>query len=238
MNMIYRLLLTSSLGLTLCTSALAEHHDGHGSGREFHGHQGVAHAVPRAHVEASIHAGRGRYFPRPGFAYHTLPRSYYSVHYHGSPYYFHDGIWYRPGGIGFVVIRPPIGLFIDVLPPFYSTLWFGGTRYYYANDIYYRRDAVQDGYVVSEPPPDQSADGNPSTTSAPPADRVFAYPRNGQSDEQRATDEEECHQWAVNQVGIDPHQAGEDKAAVSDEKRDDFRRAETACLDGRGYSVK
>ena len=53
--------------------------------------------------------------------------------------------------------------------------------------------------------------------------RTFMYPKNGQSEQQQATDWRECQQWAA-QNGV---------AANSP----DYHRALVACLDGRGYSV-
>ena len=42
---------------------------------------------------------------------------------------------------------------------------------------------------------------------APPPQRVFVYPANGQSQEQTARDRYECHMWAVQQTGVDPSRA-------------------------------
>ena len=39
---------------------------------------------------------------------------------------------------------------------------------------------------------------------APPPQRVFVYPANGQSAEQSDRDRYECHVWAVEQTGVDP----------------------------------
>ena len=39
---------------------------------------------------------------------------------------------------------------------------------------------------------------------APPPQRVFVYPANGQSTEQTDRDRYECHLWAVQQTGFDP----------------------------------
>ncbi len=42
---------------------------------------------------------------------------------------------------------------------------------------------------------------------APPPQRVFVYPANGQSAEQTERDRYECHVWAVQQTGVDPSRA-------------------------------
>src|SRR3984957_12030828 len=39
---------------------------------------------------------------------------------------------------------------------------------------------------------------------APPPQRVYVYPANGQSPEQTERDRYECHVWAVQQTGVDP----------------------------------
>jgi hypothetical protein len=42
---------------------------------------------------------------------------------------------------------------------------------------------------------------------APPPQKVFVYPNNGQSPEQTERDRYECHLWAVQQTGVDPSRA-------------------------------
>jgi hypothetical protein len=40
--------------------------------------------------------------------------------------------------------------------------------------------------------------------AAPPPQKIFVYPNNGQSAEQSDRDRYECHVWAVQQTGVDP----------------------------------
>ena len=42
---------------------------------------------------------------------------------------------------------------------------------------------------------------------APPPQRIFVYPANGQTEEQTERDRYECHLWAVQQTGVDPSRA-------------------------------
>jgi hypothetical protein len=65
---------------------------------------------------------------------------------------------------------------------------------------------------------------------------LIAYPKNGQSDAQQAKDKYECHHWATVQSGFDPTQGA--AAGATPSKRTDYMRAQEACLEGRGYSVK
>jgi len=175
------------------------------------------------------------YYPPRGFAVRTLPGGYYAAHYRGGQYFFHGGVWYRPYGPRFVVVRPPIGIFVPLLPAFYTTVWIRGSPYYYADDTFYVWRPEENGYEVTEPPEEAAAEG----VTSPGSDETFVYPKNGQSDEQQARDRYECHAWAVRETGFDPTQTlgGVDESQVAS-KRADYRRAEGACLEARGYSVK
>jgi hypothetical protein len=73
-----------------------------------------------------------------------------------------------------------------------------------------------------------------STAAAPPSTKVIAYPRNGQSAEQQARDHYECYQFGVAQSGFDPVRSG----AISVEQQSTFDRAQNACFEGRGYTVR
>jgi hypothetical protein len=69
----------------------------------------------------------------------------------------------------------------------------------------------------------------------------MAYPKNGQTEAQQATDKSACHSWAAAQSGFDPGPAAPQSAGTApgdDAKRSDFMRAQAACLEGRGYSVQ
>jgi hypothetical protein len=182
----------------------------------------------------------GAYYPARGAVIRELPGGYHPYFFHGDHYYFAGGVWYHPGPAGFVVVGPPIGLFVATLPAFYTTVWFGGAPYYYANDAYYQWNAPQNGYVVVDPPPGADQPGAPPAGPGPaPADNVYIYPRNGQTPEQQSADRFECHDWAKNQTGFDPTQPnGGVSPGATNSTRDQYQRAMGACLEARGYSVK
>jgi hypothetical protein len=131
------------------------------------------------------------------------------------------------GGLG-------LGLYFASLPYYYTTYWWGGVPYYYADNTYYRWNAGVSQYETVAPPSEAgaAADGpaNPGQNTG-----LIAYPKNGQTEEQQGKDKFECHRWAVSQTGFDPTQAGGGAAAG---RRSDYFRAQAACLEGRGYSVK
>lgn len=186
--------------------------------------------VPRYREYRDSRYNHNRLYPLRGQFRTTLPRDHRSVLHRGTRFFFSGGVWYLPQGLRFIVTVPPIGLVMPFLPSSYVTVWVGGAPYYYANEVYYAHQG--DGYVVVEPPK-----GEVGRTA--PSDRLFIYPRLGQSEAQQAEDRETCHLWAVEQAGYDPRQpAGEADEAANDAKRPDYTRATSACLGGRGYTVK
>ncbi len=214
--------------LGIFSEALAEH-----GGREFRHREFVD----------SRH-GHDRRYPMRGEHFGALPRDHRVFVFHGERFFFAGGVWYRPFGPQFVVVAPPIGLFIPFLPPYYATIWAGGVPYYYANDVYYA--PVQGGYMVVAPPQGPVSQAPPPAAppvAAPPplgagqpGEQVFIYPRKGQSETQQAKDRYECHRWAADQTGYDPTSPG--AAGVNGQRNADYRRAMGACLDARGYTVK
>ncbi|MDQ5986300.1 MAG: hypothetical protein CSYNP_02021 [Syntrophus sp. SKADARSKE-3] len=180
------------------------------------------------------------YYPARGVYINVLPSNHRVVVYGRDRYYFSGGVWYRPYGSRFVIVAPPVGVVVPILPTYYTMVRFNGVPYYYANDVYYLQ--TPDGYAVVTPPPGEAVMAPaPAPVSSPPpfAEKTFIYPRQGQSEKQQATDRYECYRWATGQTGFDPTQppAGQLGAELS-RKRTDYRRAETACLEGRGYTVK
>ena len=164
-----------------------------------------------------------------------LPPGYRSYYWAGSPYYNYRGSWYRPYGGGYVSIGVPYGMFVSSLPPYYSTMWIGGTRYFVADDTYYLYEPSRGGCVVARTPYDGE---RVVTTTAPEAEStkdpvLFVYPTKGQSEKQQADDRYECHRWAVTQTGYNPVDA-----EYRPEQHAQYDRAITACLTGKGYSVK
>ena len=188
------------------------------------------------HMHFDNHFSHGQYYHDNGYSVRGIPRGAYNIHHGGGSYYYHGGEWYRPHGGFSIVIGAPIGAFVPVLPPFYSTVWWGGAPYYYANDAYYSWSPRANEYEVVNPPTGIETGG---TTAAPPADSIFVYPKSGQSSEQQAKDRYECHHSAVLATNYDPTVSGggvsPDSAAS---KRSDYMRADAACLEARGYSVK
>lgn len=142
------------------------------------------------------------------------------------------------------------GLYLSTLPLYYSTYWWGGVPYYYAYDNYYLWNPTVNAYQSVSPPP--GAAGRAMAPQAAQSAAVFAYPKNGQSTEQQAKDRFECHRVAASQSGFDPTASvvavpasaqgtggGQTPSgAASPAQREEYQKAQSACLQGRGYSVK
>ena len=102
---------------------------------------------PHAGFRWDARYGHAHYYPPRGFAVGVLPVGYVGLR---GGFFFAGGVFYAARGPGFVVVAPPVGLFVPVLPPVYATVTFGGVPYYYADDTYYV--AANGGYQVVAPP--------------------------------------------------------------------------------------
>jgi hypothetical protein len=124
-------------------------------------------------------------------------------------------------------------LYFATLPFYYTTLWANGVPYYYADDNYFQWDSTVGQYETVDPPAEVRQQ---AATLSP---ELIAYPKNGQSAAQQATDKSECRQWATAQSGFDPSQStSEGATTASTPKRSAYMRAQAACFEGRGYSVQ
>jgi opacity protein-like surface antigen len=100
--------------------------------------------------------------------------------------------------------------------------------------------------AVSTPAAAQYVGTSPGTQSSEPATSSTAlsqdlsvYPKSGQTREQQSADLYQCYGWAKGQTGFDPTQVNggvAPDAVVA--RRDQYRRALTACLEARGYDVR
>ena len=166
--------------------------------------------------------------------------------------YWHGGYWPR------AYYGWSYPLYLGFLPALYATYWWGGVPYYYVNDVYYNWNPADNNYVAVDPPPaaaagysddvnaaaaagpdagDAAADNTPSDVAPAAAGAgIIAYPRNGQSDQQQATDKFQCHTWAKGQTGFDP--TNQSSSGATGGVRENYGRAMAACLDARGYTVR
>jgi hypothetical protein len=208
----FSLALCASLALATSAPAFAQHAGGHAGGWHGGGYGGWHGGY------GGWHGGWGGW--RGGYGWRGGWGGYW-------------GPWgWGWGGLG-------LGLYFATLPYYYSTYWWGGVPYYYADNTYYRWNAGVGQYETVAPPAEiqgqvgaQGSAGAPGATA--PSD-LIAYPKNGQSQEQLGKDKFECHRWAVGQTGFDPT---EPRGGAAPGNRSNYLRAQAACLEGRGYTVK
>jgi hypothetical protein len=172
--------------------------------------------------------GHQQYYPVSGWRVAAPPQHAHWVPWGGARYAYFNGVWYAPYGSAFVVARPPVGIIVTDLPVFRTVVVLGGISYLYANGVYYHEHAGG-GYEVVPSPVLAPGDSG--------AARTYVYPKLGQSAEKQASDEYECHRWAVGQTGFDPSAAAAGQG-TGPTMRSDYARAQNACLEGRGYTVR
>jgi hypothetical protein len=149
-------------------------------------------------------------------------------------YGHHRGSWhgergsrgrYRGGGQGGWSV-PGHGFYFASIPSYCKRVYWNGVPYFYADDVYYEWSSTAGAYEQVQPPAGLAESIN---NQAPALKDLFVFPNGDQTVEQLERDREECHQWAADQVGLDPKVAA---------KRADYLRADGACLEARDYSVE
>ncbi|MEO8004287.1 MAG: hypothetical protein ABI771_05240 [Betaproteobacteria bacterium] len=101
--------------------------------------------------------------------------------------------------------------------------------------------AAQSGGVIELGPTNGgSQSAQPAVSNLPPSEgaqsgRWFIYPGRGQSQGQLAADRSQCNNWAVGESGYDPDLKVHRNP---DTGPNDYGRALSACLEGRGYTVR
>ena len=90
------------------------------------------------------------YLPRRNAVITSFPFSYQTINYGGYGYRYYSGTYYRPYNRAYIVVAPPVGLFINVLPFGYRRIVVRDYPYYYYNGTYYDQD--RENYKVVTPP--------------------------------------------------------------------------------------
>jgi len=160
-----------------------------------------------------------------------IPTGHITVQVGKSSYRYHRGVFYRPDWRGYVVIRAPIGARVRSLPPGFISFSIGLNRYFYINSAYYLWEPATREYIVVNAP--DGAEAAVREEASDVVSELFVYPAQGQSEEQTGQDRYECYVWASEQSGFDPSSINE-----KPDGRSAYNRAFTACLEGRGYTVR
>lgn len=170
---------------------------------------------------------------RPGHAVRSLPKQNARIVVGKRDYFYHGGVFYQPKGASYVVVSAPVGARVRALPPGFVRVGLGGRDYFYFNATFYLWDPPTREYVVVEKPAGADAELDKAEQQAPSGSSFYVYPARGQTAEQTRQDRYECHVWAVDETQFDPSQGDADAAGHAE-----YLRATSACLEGRGYTVK
>lgn len=65
--------------------------------------------------------------------------------------------------------------------------------------------------------------------------KVFANPKNGQTIDEQARDHYECYRFGVAQSGFDPMRSNSGGSSAG---QSNYERAQAACFEGRGYTIR
>jgi hypothetical protein len=141
---------------------------------------------------------------------------------HHSNGYGRDGGHGHDGGRGW-------GYGSGMVPALATLLTIGAFTYWVEAEPYYRADPWG-GYVVLPP----AVGPAPALISG---ERLFIYPGQAQTPEKQLSDEYDCHRWAVAQTGVNPVAPAEG-VSIGIGQRHDYLRAQSICLEGRGYTVR
>jgi hypothetical protein len=169
----------------------------------------------------------GALLPQTALAQHRFGGQWHGGQWSGGHRYGGGWGWWGYGGV------------LGGLPAVAPVITIGAITYWVADGQYYR--AVPSGGYVLVPPPEgvdpgrMAGSDRPFNTPGP--DRLYIYPRNGQSAEKQASDEYDCHKWAVGQTGFDPVSTTLGSASGPG-RQGDYVRAQAACLDARGYTAR
>ena len=204
--------------IALALVSLAATSTGASAGGYSHGgyHHGNYHSGSAFFFGAAL--GAALTFP----FYYSYSRSWADA----GPYYY--GPYYGPT----VYVNPPV--YVQRQPV------------YYQSQPNYVVAAAQPGTLVTQSPSSGVTELGPVNAQpsipAPipgsgqaPADKWFVYPGKGQSQQQAAIDRHDCGRWATTESGYDPdlkvHRHPETGPTH-------YGRALSACLEGRGYTVR
>ncbi|HEX20504.1 MAG TPA: hypothetical protein ENG78_06780 [Acidiferrobacteraceae bacterium] len=209
--------ITASLLLLFCimvSISMVMADRGHKRGQSYKKQHGKRHDYGRGYNRRYRNRGRNTFrFHAPGHRIARLPRRIHRISHGRNQYFYRSGVFYRPYGSGYVVIRAPIGVNIYSLPPGYRRFNIGSRYYFYANSGYYAWVAATRQYVVIDRP-----DG---------ADAALAAPYDDGATVPQGSSEQYCHEQAMEDSGYYPG-LPDDQGKL----RKMYEQAMAACLGG------
>lgn len=187
----------------------------------------------KSHRAEHFRTSHRHHYYAPGRRFEQLPSGRHRFNHRGKDYYYFGGNYFHHSHNHYITVRAPIGARVPYLAPGYVRFNLNSNRYYYSGYTYYRWDDRRRDYIVIAEPRGASEAIVTAAASSSSSGEIYAYPAKGQSAEQQDRDYYDCHVWGVDKSDYDPSMEAQDA-----DRAQDYRRAMTACLEGRGYSVK
>jgi len=75
--------------------------------------------------------------PQWGARVGYLPAGYVTVGAGWHNYYYYDGLYYNNVGGQYVLVAPPVGVYVSVIPPDFQPVLINGRTYYADHGVYY-----------------------------------------------------------------------------------------------------
>ncbi len=86
--------------------------------------------------------------PAFGIRLNILPFGYNRIYVGPNPYYYYDGIYYRPySNGGYEVVAPPLGAVVNRLPQGSKVKVINGEKYYEVGGTFYQQQIMQNAVV-------------------------------------------------------------------------------------------
>lgn len=172
--------------------------------------------------------------PPIGLVVPTLPTFATAIVSAGRAYLYANDVYYRP--------RPDLGGYEVVNDPEEPVVDSGGTASAGAMTAGTAAAQLTNAANVSTTPAATAPAATPAVASVGPpggtGNSPYFLPRNGQSPDEQARDRYDCYRFAVTQTGFDPMRVSPGTpAAQYADRQAAYERAQTACYEGRGYTI-
>lgn len=90
--------------------------------------------------------------PKYGAVVKAAPKAAVIVNPEPISHYYYGGLFYKPYSGSFIVVKPKIGMRVNVLPTERCHIVVNNISYYYYYGTFYINDRLNDDYVVTSPP--------------------------------------------------------------------------------------
>lgn len=106
------------------------------------------------HDRGQRHAPNYHYskMPRWGQSLNSVPKKSVVVIHSGSKYHYHSGVFYKPVGGAYKIVKAPIGIRVKVLPKGKIKFIHKGIKYFYYYGTFYTATSEGKEYIIVEPP--------------------------------------------------------------------------------------